>query len=91
MKESTMRLPGWTPRNDRNDVSINAIAVRSDGREMRVRLIDLSMEGCRIQAADTPQIGERMRLYIEGFEDVSVSVRWSLDGTAGLRFEDGDA
>jgi hypothetical protein len=84
-----MRLPGWTPRNDRDEVSICGTAVLGDGRSVGVHLTDLSMEGCRVVSTETLLIGQRLDLRVEGFDPGPVSVRWALNDTAGLRFEDG--
>ncbi len=84
-----MRLPGWIPRKDRDEVSICGTATLGDGRSVRVHLTDLSMEGCKVISTETLLIGQRLDLHVEGFDAVPVSVRWALNETAGLRFEDG--
>ena len=84
-----MHLPGWVPRNDRDEVTIYGTAVLGDGRSIRVHLTDLSMEGCKAVSTETLGIGERLDLRIDGFDAVPVSVRWAVNETAGLRFEDG--
>lgn len=80
----------WIPRGHRDPVSLSGFAVLSDGREIAVHLTDLSKEGCRVDSDEPLRIGESLRLNVEHFEGVAASVRWSLFGTAGLRFDEGD-
>ena len=85
-----MRLPGWLSRFDRDGVSLHGIAERADGREIPAQLTNLSKEGCRLETEETLKIGERVRVTMEMFDRVSGTVRWSLLGIAGVRFDNGD-
>ena len=84
------REPGWMSRNDRDGVLLAGTAVLSDGRQVVVQLTNLSREGCRIESEETLPIGERLTLHVEPLAGVAGSVRWSLAGKAGVRFEVGD-
>lgn len=84
------REPGWMSRNHRDGVLLAGSAVLSDGRQIGVRLTNLSREGCRIESEETLRIGERLTLDAEPLAGVAGLVRWSLAGKAGVRFEVGD-
>lgn len=84
------RLPGWISREDRDAVILHGTALLADSREVRVRLTDISREGCRIESDECMGIGERIQLHVEALDGIAAVVRWSLEGIAGLRFEDGD-
>lgn len=80
------RMPGWIARDDRTSVSLSGTAVLPDGRGIPVRVIDISEHGCQVESEETLRIGEAIRLSTEKFGEVAATVRWSLFGTAGLRF-----
>ena len=82
------RLHGWIGRKDRFDVEIDAVARRADGSETPVKLTNVSDEGCRIEAAGTFDIGERVDLAIPEAGHMKAQVRWALPGSAGMRFLD---
>ncbi len=84
------RPPGWISRDDRDAVILRGTAVLSDSREVSVRLTNISREGCRVESGESLRIGERLHLRIEALDGIAAVVRWSLEGTAGLRFEGGD-
>lgn len=79
------RMPGWISRPDRTDVMIKA-ALRMDGREVPVTIIDMSERGCKIRCLHILPIGQIVQLAIPAFQPNAASVRWSLPGLAGLRF-----
>lgn len=85
-----MRLPGWLSRFDRDVVLLHGMARRADGREIPAQLTNLSKEGCRLETSETLKIGERVKVNIEMFDQISGTVRWSLLGVAGVRFDSGD-
>jgi len=69
---------------------LNGRAVLGDGREVEVRVTDLSREGCRVESGETLRIGERITLSAAPLENVTAVIRWELCGTAGVRFVQGD-
>ena len=79
------RMPGWFSRVDRTDVLIQA-TLRIAGRELRVTIIDMSEGGCKVCCPDILPIGEVVDLAIPAFQPNAATVRWSLPGSAGLRF-----
>jgi hypothetical protein len=87
--DEARRQPGWIGRDERTQVQINALAQRSDESQLQVVVNDMSLDGCRIECADTTlEIGEWLELHVPGFEPVQGQVRWALLGSAGLRFEE---
>jgi hypothetical protein len=78
-------MPGWTPRPDGTDVMIKA-ALRVAGRELPVTIMHMSQHGCKIRCLHMLPIGETVELTIPAFQPNLACVRWSLPGTAGLRF-----
>ena len=66
---------------------MRGVIVLGDGRQIAVELTDLSAEGCKVTAAETLAIGTTVGLQVNGFDDATASVRWALNGIAGLRFE----
>ena len=84
------RVPGWIPRNDRDGVLLSGSATLPDGREIPISLTNLSRDGCRVQSDETLGVGEVIRINVEALEGVVGTIRWSLLGTAGVRFDAGD-
>lgn len=60
-----------------------------DGREVEIRLTDLSRHGCRVESDETLLIGDLITLNAAPLRDVSAIIRWELCGTAGVRFVSG--
>ena len=81
-----MRQPGWTPRNDRRAVDLNAFVHRDDGPPLPVTVTDLTEQGCRLSSEQTLSIGEQIRVEIPHIGYLNAQVRWAMDGEAGARF-----
>lgn len=80
------RVQGWIGRKDRHPVEVDAVVHRDDGTKAKVRLVNFSSEGCRIEAASDLRIGERVRIAIPRMGQMSAQVRWALLGSAGAKF-----
>jgi hypothetical protein len=76
----------WAGRKDRHPVEIDAVAYRIDGTKIPVRLTNFSEQGCRIEAADQFQIGERLSIAVPRMGQLKARVRWALPGSAGAQF-----
>lgn len=76
-----------TPRSSRRIVSGTEVRLRRVGRpNFQVNLLDLSVDGCRLDLVERPQIGETVQLLFPGLATVKAKIRW-LDGfVAGLEF-----
>jgi PilZ domain len=60
---------------------------RSGGRAFRVRLFDLSAEGCKIEFIERPAIGERVWVRFGALQAVEGTVRWIDGHIGGVQFE----
>jgi PilZ domain-containing protein len=67
---------------------IGDVSLRAAGRNAyRVRVLDLSTDGCKVEVVDVPRVGDSMRVKFEGLESLEAEVCWVEDHTAGLKFE----
>lgn len=80
------RQPGWIARADREDVRLSGTALLADGRQIPVEITNLSRHGCSVLSDETIGIGERIELSAQPLGDVAGTIRWSLFGSAGVRF-----
>lgn len=80
------RLPGWAPREDRNNVFIDATIRLCTGRIVPVTIVDVSQSGCKVRSLQTLSIGEIVQIEIPSYLPAVASVRWSVLGRAGLLF-----
>jgi hypothetical protein len=64
------------------------VSLRRIGRNnYRVRVNDLSPDGCKVELVEQPRLSEHMLVKFEGLEVLDCEVCW-IDGyVAGLRFE----
>jgi len=86
------RGQGWIGRKDRSHVSVDALVLRDDGARVKVRLTNVSNEGCRLEADEMFRIGEHLSIALPRMGNVRAQVRWALPGSAGTQFlDDGDA
>ncbi len=78
--------PGWIPRNERVEIEIDAVIHRSDDSTVSVRLVNMSFEGCELTAVDAFEVGERVRIQIDGQGYIEAEMRWSSEGRSGAKF-----
>jgi hypothetical protein len=74
-------------RSERKAVSLRAFIVREDGSSFDVQVLDLSYEGCGIEADVALSPNEAVKLSVLRRGAIDCRVRWSGDGKAGLAFE----
>lgn len=67
--------------------SIKASMQRHGKPRFEVRLIDISVHGCKVEFADRPDVGERVHMRFEGLTGLEEQVRWVAGIEAGIRFE----
>jgi hypothetical protein len=72
---------------NRASVEAEVMLRRLGQNNYRVRIFDLSPEGCRVELIERPCEGEHMLMRIEGLETLDAEVCWVSDFVAGLRFE----
>ena len=75
------------PRGNRTSVSAEVSLRRLGQNNYRVRVNDLSREGCKVELVEMPRVGERMLIKLEGLEVLDSEVCWVHGFVAGLRFE----
>lgn len=81
----------WHNRANRNRSSVTGVAYRADESWVRVQMINLSYDGCKLLTDCPLDIGEQVTLVMPRMQHVSVQVRWSTDSEAGVRFLNGSA
>ena len=57
-----------SPRRSRTSVSADVSLRRLGQNNYRVRVNDLSPEGCRVELVEMPRVGERMLIKLDGLE-----------------------
>lgn len=67
-------------------MAFSGCARLGNGREIDVRVTDLSKDGCRVESDETLVIGDHITLDAEPLHNVAAVIRWELCGTAGVRF-----
>jgi len=81
------RLDHLVKREDRRDVDVIAVAVRTDGTSQSVRLRNISYEGCLLEAETGYAIGEKITLALPRMGEIRTQIRWTTaDGRAGVHF-----
>ena len=85
-KGTIQRQPGWIARADREDVLLSGTAELADGRRIPVEVTNLSKDGCSLRCDELIGIGELVRLNVPPLDGVAGTIRWSLFGSAGVRF-----
>ena len=74
-------------RASRMDVSAE-VSLRARGRNSyRVRVFDLSTDGCKVELVERPSVGDRMSIKFDGLEVLEANVCWVEGHKAGLMFE----
>jgi hypothetical protein len=76
-------------RQVRDPVSMWGSICLGNGERVDAHVANLSPEGCQVETVVVLSVGDRLRLRVE-LLDLAATVRWSLWGTAGLKFDDGD-
>lgn len=72
---------------ERIQYTADATLRRSGGLAFRVRVFDLSVQGCKIEFVERPAIGERVWVKFDGLEGIEGAVRWIDDHIGGVLFE----
>lgn len=79
---------GHAPRRSARIAQTAEVSLRRIGQNnYRVRVNDLSPEGCKVELVERPRIGEHLLIRYEGLEALDAEVCWVEGFTAGLRFE----
>ena len=81
-----MREPGFVRRAPRVDTNFPAALRDSDGHKLPVVILDLSREGCRLEADGSLSIGEEIELEVPKYGTFSAQIRWAIGNEAGAVF-----
>lgn len=76
----------WIPRNERVEIEIDAVIHRRDDSKVAVRLVNMTFNGCEINGVDLFEIGERVRIEIDGQGYIEAEMRWAIAGRSGAMF-----
>jgi hypothetical protein len=74
-------------RSDRIALSADVSLRRLGQNSYRVKVTDLSPEGCKVDLVERPRVGEHMLLKLAGLEVLDAETCWVEGYVAGLRFE----
>ena len=76
-------------RRSHSRVEINAEAmVRRDGsNNYRVRILDISESGCKIEIVERPSVGEGIWVRFDGLQALHATVTWIAPPVAGIEFD----
>ncbi len=85
--EETTAKKQWPRVSQRIPLSAEVSLRRLGQQSYRVRITDLSPQGCKIELVERPRIGEVLLLKFDGFEVLDAEVCWVDGFIGGLRFE----
>lgn len=74
-------------RSGRTALAAEVSLRRLGHNSYRVKVTDLSPEGCKVDLVERPRIGEHMLLRFQGLEVLDAETCWVDGYVAGLRFE----
>jgi PilZ domain len=81
-----VREPGQIKRAPRVDTRFNTRLTDSDGVTINVVVIDISREGCRLEADGSLRIGEKVQIEVPKHGSFAAQIRWALGNEAGAVF-----
>ena len=71
----------------RDEVMHRTRATDSDGRSIKLVLVNMSANGLMARCEGDPKAGERLRVHLPILGEVDAVVRWSLGGRIGCELE----
>jgi hypothetical protein len=74
-------------KSERTSLSADVSLRRLGQNSYRVRVTDMSPEGCKVELVERPRIEEHMLIKFDGLEVLDGEVCWIEGYVAGLRFE----
>jgi len=78
--------PHWPRRSERVAVSAD-VTLRKPGQpNYRVRVLDASPEGCKLEFIERPREGDRIWVKFDGLETLEAEVCWVEDFVMGANF-----
>jgi hypothetical protein len=73
-------------RDSRRPVGLRAFALLSDHRSIELKILDLSYDGCRVEAPVAFLPNTRLKLSVPRLGELDAEVRWCDGNIAGLCF-----
>jgi len=77
---------GLPARPSRRAVHLSGIAILNDRQTAEVTVLDLTYDGCCIEAADALTVGQTIKLSVPGLGAIDAQVRWCKGSKFGLAF-----
>lgn len=83
------RATDWTEAREspRDEVHFRAKAVREDGDELLLLIVNMSAGGLMARCGASFAIGERIAITLPALGPVQAETRWCLGGRAGFQFD----
>jgi hypothetical protein len=78
--------PLWPRRSERVAVTASLTLRKPGQANFRVRVVDASPEGCKIEFVDRPSIGDRIWVKFDGLETLESEVCWVENFMMGVTF-----
>jgi PilZ domain-containing protein len=73
-------------QHERVAVSAEINMRRAGKLHFRVRIFDMSPEGCKAEFIDRPEVQEQLWVKFDGVESLEAQVCWVADSKVGIRF-----
>jgi hypothetical protein len=73
-------------RHERVEVEAEVALRRSGKLNFRVRVYDISPEGCRAEFVERPELGERVWIKFDGMHSLEATICWIAGARTGMRF-----
>jgi hypothetical protein len=77
----------WPRRSERISLEAEVALRRLGQKAYRIRVTDLSPDGCKVELIQRPDVEERMVVKFDGLEPLEAEVCWVVGFSAGLRFD----
>src|SRR5687767_3993935 len=76
------------PRSAHRKVLDAEVRLRRTGSHgFRVRVLDASSQGCKVEFVERPAVAERVWVKFDGLEAIEGTVRWVEGHTGGVQFD----
>lgn len=73
-------------RHQRVEIEAEVTFRRAGKLNFRVRIYDVSPEGCRAEFVDRPELGERVWIKFDGMHSLEADICWIAGPKTGMRF-----
>ena len=77
---------GQRRKVERLELEAEVLVRRASGHSYRVRVFDISPQGCKVEFVERPMIDERIWIKVEGLDALEGIVRWTEGFVVGVDF-----